>query len=228
MCNTCSGRSSQGPCVNGPVTGGSIFSRPRASGGSVRPFEEFAMNAFSCRFLFFAGVLGLLACGGRREAQSSRPVAEACTAPAPGPGTCAAPSDPTSVTYQCTGDANCTAGINGRCMATAPFAGCGCQYDACSDDASCGGSQVCICRGAADWDSGNTCLAGNCRVNADCASGYCSLSESNTIGFYCHTARDTCYNNSDCAKDPTCAGINQCEYTTEAGYWQCLCRPNPV
>lgn len=175
--------------------------------------------------------VGLSGCGKRtlEAPEQSRAVAQACSETAPGPGTCNAPSSTSSSDqFLCISDANCTAGVNGRCMSDIGPAGCYCQYDTCTSDASCGSDQVCACRDTLRWGNGNTCVTGNCRTNADCPSGYCSLSQSNAVGYFCHTDHDICRNDSDCSGVQNCAGSKQCEYTSDVGYWHCLCIPEPV
>ena len=173
----------------------------------------------------------LSGCGKRMLSapDQSRAVAQACSEKTPGPGTCGIPSSTSSSDQlSCISDANCTAGVNGRCMGTV-HPGCYCQYDTCESDASCGSNQVCICRDTPEWGGANTCITGNCRINADCPSGYCSLDESyGTGGYFCHTDRDTCHNDSDCSSVQDCFGDKRCRYSSEVGYWQCLCVPVPV
>lgn len=126
-------------------------------------------------------------------------------------------------------DADCsdaTQGKNGRCV----FARIGaiCTYDTCFDDSACAG-KVCACRQQADMASGDTnhCLTmGNCRVDADCGSGgSCSPTlgscghYTGIVGYYCHTGKDACINDSDCAQDGGLGGY--CAYNPAAGAWQC-------
>ncbi|HKU40744.1 MAG TPA: hypothetical protein VJR89_21435, partial [Polyangiales bacterium] len=53
----------------------------------------------------------------------------------------------------------------------------------------------------------NRCLAGNCRVDADCGqSGYCSPSFGScgsldgVVAYYCHTCQDECIDDEDCSR----------------------------
>ena len=113
---------------------------------------------------------GLCGCGKRMLAapNQSRAIAQACGESSPGPGTCSVPSSTSlSDQYSCISDTSCTAGVNGRCTATF-HPGCYCQYDTCTSDASCGGNQVCVCRGTPGSDGANSCITGNCKINADC------------------------------------------------------------
>jgi hypothetical protein len=93
----------------------------------------------------------------------------------------------------CAGDADCTAGTNGRCFLNGgPVTDCGtrCSYDACAQDSDCPSNQPCACRASATDTAANTCLTGgNCRVDDDCgAGGYCSPSQVNNFCFCPSTA----------------------------------------
>jgi hypothetical protein len=78
--------------------------------------------------------------------------------------------------------------------------------------------------------SRNTCIHSNCRVDSDCASGYCSPSVSpecgpfyGILGYYCHSCDDTCTNDSECVQ----TGSNgqpvkgYCAYQPTVGHWAC-------
>jgi hypothetical protein len=69
--------------------------------------------------------------------------------------------------------------------------------------------------------SNNFCLAGNCRVDADCgAGGYCSPTFGScgsffgVVGYYCHTPKDKCVDDSDCPP-------GDCRYDPIGGSWAC-------
>jgi hypothetical protein len=116
----------------------------------------------------------------------------------------------------CQYDTDCTAGMSGRCVCNAflPVTGSvtSCSYDACQSDLDCANGSsggVCDCRegplGSGNQSAANVCLAGNCRTDADCGSGgYCSPSNVPGCGpdwwygYFCHTANDTCTNDTDC------------------------------
>jgi hypothetical protein len=147
-------------------------------------------------------------------------------------GTCTSAPD---AGFGCHSDSDCTAGSNGRCVAAPRLAvSCDCSYDTCMKDADCpqpGG--VCECRPEASGQGSiapttpaspaNACLAGNCRVDADCAGGYCSPSLGScgnfggVVGYYCHTPNDQCVDDSDCAA----RGGGDCRYNTTTGAWAC-------
>lgn len=129
----------------------------------------------------------------------------------------------------CTTNEACTQRSGGRCVyntgacgepcvATAPSSTC--VYDACSVDTDCPSSSVCICgQGGA---VANACsVVGNCRVDADCASGYCSPSVDSCGGFngyFCHTAKDECNDDSGCTNSGLLA---KCIVDTSSAAWKC-------
>lgn len=134
----------------------------------------------------------------------------------------------TGGTNGCTTDNDCkdaSKGTNGRCVFSR--VGATCSYDTCVDDSTCGG-KVCECRTTATMASTatNHCLQeGNCRTDSDCGTGgACSPSFGScgnyfgVIAYYCHTAKDSCVDDADCAA----TGANAyCAYNTAAGLWQC-------
>lgn len=130
-------------------------------------------------------------------------------------------------TSACKTDGDCTDGSkgkNGRC--TPSRIGSICTYDTCFADGECGG-KVCQCRAPATAASADTnhCLGeGDCRTDADCGGGYCSPSfgscgsYSGTIAYYCHTAKDECIDDADCAGTMM---PGYCAYNKPTGSWQC-------
>lgn len=122
----------------------------------------------------------------------------------------------------CTRDADCTAGTNGRCTPRLGPAGCGCSYDTCTSDGDCSAATSCICRATPDSYEANFCVSSNCRVDADCGSnGYCSPSCGGSGGIYCRTAADTCVDDSECPLDTTC------NFDSERRSWTCSSCPVP-
>jgi hypothetical protein len=124
----------------------------------------------------------------------------------------------------CMSDSDCTMGTNGRCNeSTGGALFCSCQYDACVADTDCPTAQLCACHGSPyTGGDGNTCTQGNCRVDSDCGTnGYCSPSAGGGCGglsgYYCHTASDTCVNDSDCEG----GGAEDCQYSTTDVRWEC-------
>jgi hypothetical protein len=144
------------------------------------------------------------------------PPAGDCSPPPPAVGDA-------SSRYPCTSDMDCTGGTNGRCNPDGPIAGCHCAYDTCTVDTDCPTDQLCVCHGSAyDTGAGNTCMAGNCRVDSDCgADGYCSPSPNGGCGYvggyYCHTASDTCVDDTQCNE----AGGGSCVWSSPAAHWEC-------
>jgi hypothetical protein len=154
-----------------------------------------------------------------------------CAQPAPA-GTCSCNGNCPSATYssewQCTSDRDCAdGGTNGRCTNNLGPAGCWCSYDTCIADSDCPSGQTCACHGAAyTFGSGNGCVPGNCRVDADCGMyGYCSPTPAlpcsmvgwpfcQGVGYYCHTSEDQCIDDGDC-------GGPGCLYDPSVGYWKC-------
>lgn len=144
---------------------------------------------------------------------------------------------------ECTADADCTAGTNGRCMRVGLSLGRQCSYDECTTDADCPSGTLCECRATANEDRPNKCVVGNCRTDADCGpSGYCSLSDvpgspplwegDGSVGFvnyiangyYCHTTNDCCLDTDDCGEDEN--GHQQsCVWGTQSSQWQCASGP---
>jgi hypothetical protein len=148
-----------------------------------------------------------------------RPNGSQCLQPAPA-GDCQLPQG-----FQCTNDSQCTQGTNGRCIETSGGAlTCLCTYDTCMQDTDCQPGQLCVCHGSGfTGGAGNTCMTGNCRVDSDCGpNGYCSPSHGTSgcggvTGYYCHTAADTCTNDSDCSG----AGIEVCAWSGTSNRWEC-------
>jgi hypothetical protein len=158
------------------------------------------------------------------------------TAPAgncPCTGTCSTPG------FACTVDSECVgrdARASGRCISFLGPAGCDCTYDSCAGDADCPSGQTCACHGSPyTFGAGNACVPGNCRVDADCGtSGYCSPSPAmpcagggsfdycEGLAYYCHTPKDRCINDGDCA-----GGLG-CVYSVSDGDWECLAYAIPL
>jgi hypothetical protein len=133
----------------------------------------------------------------------------------------------------CLHDSDCTQGNSGRCLpATLTPLPCAvaCSYDECFADTDCPSNQPCDCRQSATDNAPNTCVGGSqCRIDSDCGPGrYCSPSAgygSFNCGYayFCHTAADTCVNDTDCDS-------GRCQYDSTAGHWHCggpLCAPPP-
>jgi hypothetical protein len=89
--------------------------------------------------------------------------------------------------YDCTSDADCTAGTNGRCLMRTGGGPAGplssCSYDRCFDDSECSKGTICNCRESNTSFDENACYpAGACRLDSDCGpNGYCSPSLINAV-----------------------------------------------
>jgi hypothetical protein len=131
----------------------------------------------------------------------------------------------------CTPETCADAGANPLCVETCEDC-CTCTFDACSADSDCPSAQTCACHGSAYTGGvGNTCVPGNCRVDADCGvNGYCSPSPAmgcfGVAGYYCHTAKDQCESDSDCPPADGGASSPVCAYSTTNGTWACQYNPD--
>jgi hypothetical protein len=130
----------------------------------------------------------------------------------------------------CASDSDCTAGTNGRCFPGAGLAGAGgCSYDQCDVDSDCGTKTPCDCRSSPSDNAANVCAQGsNCAVDSDCGpGGYCSAAPGcggAPTQYFCHTASDTCVNDSDCppvSAGAGCATSTVCGYDGQAQRWAC-------
>jgi hypothetical protein len=169
------------------------------------------------------------ACGGNPLTSSTPPLehratAAACSGTRPA-GNC---SGTTALPGGCSDDSQCTAGSQGRCFHYHNGT-CSCTYDTCTSDAQCPKNQLCGCHGTfgIDATTADACIPGNCRTDSDCGpGGYCSPSldficgtYAGVTGFYCHTAQDTCVNDSDCKSANALPAF--CGYNPEIGHWAC-------
>jgi len=126
----------------------------------------------------------------------------------------------------CLKHADCTQGVNGKCIVGIGMESSTgyCAYDLCATDADCDPGKVCHCTPS----SAARCLTiGNCQVDGDCGTGrYCSPAAGWDCGgyhtvdsYYCHTAADTCLDDSDCAD------TSYCNFDVYDGRWKCT-QPN--
>jgi hypothetical protein len=135
---------------------------------------------------------------------------------------------------ECLHDSDCTAGTNGRCEIPSfvPVAcATGCSYDECASDSDCPSGVPCDCRASASDPTANVCVTDStCRVDGDCGSGgYCSPSAGFgsfhcQTAYFCHNAKDTCVDDTDCGAS------QKCQFDTTAGHWACggpTCSPPP-
>ncbi len=136
-----------------------------------------------------------------------------------------------AVLAKCTSDGDCTGGLNGRCLQSIAACNTACSYDECATDSDCPGNVPCSCRSSASDSAPNACLGGsNCRIDADCGPrGYCSrgtlgdrcnghafICQLNCgHGYFCHTSKDTCGDDTDCTNGGVCA------YDLDSRSWTC-------
>jgi hypothetical protein len=186
------------------------------------------------QYVLLAVTWGVACRGSLSPPTNHRPNDSPCSASPIGPGTCNCATCSGSE-FACTADAACNDGANGRCIGSLGGpAGCSCTYDACSSDSMCPAGDTCACYGTPYMPQvGNSCVSGNCRVDADCGhGGYCSPSPGAAgflVGYYCHTQADSCRNDTDCVGFCGAApGASLCAYSTSAQRWQCQCFPIPV
>jgi hypothetical protein len=152
-------------------------------------------------------------------------------------GSCLTSPDPSR--WHCLSDSDCAdAGANGRCTSWLGPAGCSCTSDQCAGDSACPSGQTCACHGSPYmFGAGNGCVPGNCRIDADCgASAYCSPTPAlpcnmggrdmycQGLGYYCHTPKDECLDDSDCQA----VGQPGCLYDVSAGHWKCESYAQPA
>lgn len=137
--------------------------------------------------------------------------------------TICAPCRPTTggtFTGGCTTDADCTAGINGRCVRTTRTAAC--NYDECFRDEDCAAGSICECDGSRG--GGNTCVPSDCVTDDDCGEFLCSPSLG-SCGHFSPPTMYRCHTNEDgCSTDADCAAVSDtayCAFDTTLGSWQC-------
>jgi len=141
----------------------------------------------------------------------------------------------------CKSDADCTAGMNGRCLLNGDPCRTLCSYDACHTDADCPSGEPCGCRTSGTATVANFCVVGSsCATDGDCGRcGFCSLSIQRTLlqcssaddagnpgkcacegveseAYACHTMNDECTNDGDC----TAMG-GFCAYVAAQRRWAC-------
>ncbi|HEY1696275.1 MAG TPA: hypothetical protein VGG39_29120 [Polyangiaceae bacterium] len=107
--------------------------------------------------------------------------------------------------------------------ADAGLPGCTPPHDACLADSDCGATGVCDCEAPRCTEpfavAGNVCLPSNCRVDSDCACGFCAGDTScgGLDGYYCTTPQDECSTDADCQDG---ASSMQCRWS--AARWACV------
>jgi hypothetical protein len=174
-----------------------------------------------------------------RVPQNHRASGSAC--PPRGPGTSCSDAGVPLAGRPCVVDSDCTMGENGRCFVypsiVPPEGGTGqgtlycgsfCSYDQCQSDSDCAARVPCECDAPNVAGSPNMCLTqSNCAVDSDCGpGGFCSSSGAEAeagqpdLAYYCHTLRDSCFDDSDCPPPPY-PGYGACTYDLSIGSWDC-------
>lgn len=126
------------------------------------------------------------------------------------------PPPETVCTYDhCSSNAECGAKARCNCGAGDDRNAC-VPLDSCLRDAECGIDALCGC-GASGGP--NACRPGNCRSDADCGGQKCGPGQA---GNFCHTPRDKCRTNEDCASGPQ---FSVCDYDGGAKAWACRVIP---
>jgi hypothetical protein len=101
--------------------------------------------------------------------------------------------------------------------------GCMSPMDACLVDSDCGATGVCECETPRCTEPfavrGNVCLPSNCRVDSDCACGFCAGEPScgGIDAYYCTTPHDECSTDADCQDG---GSFTQCRWSTD--HWACV------
>jgi hypothetical protein len=126
----------------------------------------------------------------------------------------------------CSGDADCPGAQPCECRASATdlspnscVSGSNCRVDAdCGAGGFCSPSVVnafCFCPSPKLCDASTHCYAGTTEVP-------CSCGDACGHGYFCHTAKDECVDDEDCAKGGTC------NFDRVEGRWTCTtCWPVP-
>ncbi len=135
--------------------------------------------------------------------------------------------------FMCRTNEECTAHPGGRCIWNSGACGepcaprppsSACAYDQCAIDTNCPNASACIC-GSGGLSTNSCAPVGTCRVDADCATGYCSPGKDpctgGLTGFFCHTPRDECTNDNDCA-DATGVAAPKCVVDARTHVWTCM------
>lgn len=124
-----------------------------------------------------------------------------------------------------------------------------CSYDGCQSDSDCAVDEACACRQPAAGSAPNSCVSAECHIDTDCGpGGFCSPSlvgnqcsclsaalckpnesscspgpclcgDSCGHGYFCHTPKDSCLDDGDCAGGS--AGPSTCNYDRLEKRWTC-------
>ena len=131
--------------------------------------------------------------------------------------------DPSFQQVNCTSDAECVEGRNGRCESDPSGTELFCSYDECLVDEDCTAGSVCVCGG----DQGrNDCVPSTCTVDDDCERGSRCVQDNfdcHTGGFHCMSPDADCIRDDDCPDEEgaEAGGRGDCSYNTGEGLWEC-------
>lgn len=96
-------------------------------------------------------------------------------------------------------------------------------HDACLVDSDCGSTGVCDCEVPRCTEpfavAGNVCVPSDCRVDSDCACGFCAAETScgGIDAYHCTTPHDQCSTDTDCQDG---GPLTQCRWSTD--HWACV------
>jgi hypothetical protein len=122
----------------------------------------------------------------------------------------------------CLSDAECTDGLNGRCIGDEWGYQVYCSYDQCLTDEDCDNGAVCACGGDEDR---NVCMSSSCTINSDCAEGELCVQDTfacHDSGWHCMAPDAACLSDSDCPDEEGASaplGMGDCTYSD--GAWEC-------
>jgi hypothetical protein len=131
---------------------------------------------------------------------------------------------------QCSADADCTAGRNGRCTRYASYwytrsmPSMRCTYDHCLSDEDCAAREACHCGGDV---LGNVCVPAACKTDDDCPeTGLCSPSSTYAgshieTRYACRTCDDECLDDADCPPDRG-ERAQHCLFIEAKKHWACM------
>jgi hypothetical protein len=127
---------------------------------------------------------------------------------------------------QCLSDSDCEGGVPCECYASSTtltpnmcVTGSNCAVDSdCGHDGYCSPSLVnggCVCLSTALCGDSGACYAGDMKVP-------CSCGDSCGHGYFCHTPKDECIDDTDCSNG------GSCNYNRLTDRWECIdCLPIP-
>lgn len=131
---------------------------------------------------------------------------------------------------ECDAHDDCTGGSNGRCVTNWETGLCSCHYDECFSDDECDANRLCACaeQGPFILHANNSCIHAECRLDTDCATGYCLAAPFHCgsahqgeptfhYDYVCATDEDECRNDEICY----CENENWRCNPEQSGKWSC-------